>query len=186
MKNKKYILSVVVIALSLCLTGCSGVGQTDQTDTKEATEKASAFSLRAIASPAPVVSTAPDLFVESVVVEDQTENYELVKSYDLFSSILYDDLSKSGRSFALFFYQAENDRSEQMDTFFNRNLESLPNNTQILKVEWDKYVNLQTELEVRRPATMVFFGPDSEVQSTLLAPPIERIVEFFTEANNES
>lgn len=186
MKNKKYILSSTVVVLSLLLTGCFNQEVKTQTETTETPQSKSNFSLRAIASPTPVASTAPDIFVEDVVVEDQGQDYELVKGYDLFSSIVYDDLKKSGKPFALFFYQAENDRSEQMDQFFSRNLESLPNNTQVLKVEWDKYVNLQTEFSVGRPATMVFFGSDSEVQSTLLAPPIERIIEFFTEANNES
>lgn len=183
MKNKNYASGFILLLVSVFVTGCFGGGDETPIKTQNSTETTSKnnFSLTVIESVVPKSPVPEQLFVEDIEDTTLVPKVELVKGYGDFSSAVFEELKGAG-PLALFFTREDCERCDQMNDFFSRNLGALPNQTQILKVEWDKYPNLQTELNVRRPATMVFYKADGEVADTLLAPPIDRVIDFFSNA----
>ena len=169
--------------LSVLLVGCSGDG--DSVEVTETAEVADADYVLSVVETKVNPNQAPVVQLVDVPEAPVVPKFEVVQQYADFSSATYVEL-QGAAPFALFFTADDCERCRGMHTFFKNNLSVLPNHTQILKVQWDAFPNLQTELNVRRPATMVLFNADGSVNDTLLAPPLERIIDFFVESQPTS
>jgi len=173
---------VVGLGCALFLVGCGAETPTPEIEIPVEVPEDSGFSLNVIEQPpAPERDTT---FAEAVVEVEPEPEFEIVKSFEDFSSASYDDLNNVS-PFVLFFTKEDCERCDQMDQFFSRNLSTFPNHAQILRVMWDEFPNLQTDLNVRRPATMVFFQADGTTE-TLFAPPPDRVIQFFLDTQPTS
>lgn len=168
----------IFLGLVIVLIGCTGEDVSDPTP-ETTTSVSESYSLSVVET-AVDPNRAPIVQLIDVPETLVKPKLEIVKGYTDFSSATYAEL-QGNAPFALFFTADDCERCRGMHTFFKNNLGVLPNHTQILKVTWDAFPNLQTELNVRRPATMAFFKADGSSE-TLLAPPMERVIDFFETA----
>lgn len=63
--------------------------------------------------------------------------------------------------------------------------ESLPENIQILKADYDTEKDLAKSLNVKSQSTLVYFNEKGEIVESAMDPAIEEVTKFFTEASTE-
>ena len=118
---KKFILGFGCL---LFLTGCGNSNTDTPVESAALIEETVAdFSLEVVQQ-----KKAPENknFVEEVAVVEAPPAFEIVKSFEDFSSSGYDSL-KGVAPFTLFFTQEDCERCDQMDQFFSQNLSTFPN-----------------------------------------------------------
>lgn len=126
-----------------------------------------------------IVDTAMDPAIEEVTKffsEKSAEKYST--KYEVFSSGKFNQL-KGADKFVVMFYADWCGTCRAWEKSILSELDGLPENTKILKADFDTETALKDELEVKMQSTAVFFNADGTVEKSVMDPKSPELIAFF-------
>ncbi len=121
-----------------------------------------------------------DPIVPPSAVEGTTSDTAVVApraTYTVYSQAKFDQARNQDKNVVLFFHASWCPTCRALDTEIKNGLNRIPNNTEILKIDYDQYSDLKREYNVRYQHTLVFIkGNNPPPYSTLQGLGIDEII----------